>query len=81
MESFLRSWLSGKNWPAKHECFFRLFPGERRQARSKRGAPNLVPRALFPKAREKRPGDEVAERRRRDARRRKFAVLQSTEKT
>ena len=77
MESFLRSWLSGTNWPAKQECFFRLFPGER----SKRGAPNLVPRALFPKAREKRPGDEVAKRRRRDARRRKFAVLQSTEKT
>ena len=49
MESFLRSWLSGTNWPAKQECFFRLFPGERRQARSKRGAPNLVPRALFPK--------------------------------
>ena len=39
MESFLRSWLSGTNWPAKQECFFRLFPGERRQARSKRGAP------------------------------------------
>lgn len=25
MESFLRSWLSGTNWPATQECFFSPF--------------------------------------------------------
>ena len=41
MESFLRSWLSGPNWPATQECFFSPFSrrakaGEK-QARSAGG--------------------------------------------